>query len=99
MTNRKRVGALLMCLGMVLFLFVSSTFIAHEVGHDCSGEDCPICQMIAIHVILLRTLGFALLIALALFALRQVRSTRHGQRQQRLPASGTLVSWKIRLND
>jgi len=99
MTNRKRITAMLLCLGLVLALSVSSVFIAHETGHDCSGEDCPICQMVAVNVNLLRTIGLAVLILLVLFALRRGRFAHRERRQLCLLASGTLVSWKIRLND
>ena len=99
MTNRKRIGALLLCVGMVLALFVSSAYIAHEAGHDCSGEDCPICQMIAVNVNLLRTLGLAVLLLVALFVLSRRGLTHQILHRLALPTSGTLVSWKIRLND
>ncbi len=99
MTNRRRVAALLICIGLVFALSVSSAFIAHEAGHSCSGEDCPICQMIAVSVNLLRAIGLAVLLLPALFALlRETFAHRDWQRFY-MPASGTPVSWKIRLND
>ncbi len=99
MMNHRRAAALLLCIGLIFVLAVSSAFIAHEAGHDCSGHDCPICQMIAVSVNLLRTLGLAALMLLALFASLQGRFTHRDQQRLCLPASGTLVSWKIRLND
>ena len=99
MTNRKRIAALLLCIGLVFALAVSSAYIVHEAGHDCSGHDCPICRIITDSVNLLRTLGLAVLVLLALFALLQERFVHQVQQQLCLPASGTLVSWKIRLND
>ncbi|MCR4884967.1 MAG: hypothetical protein K6A68_15465 [Clostridiales bacterium] len=99
MTNRRRVAAFLLCIGFVFALAVSSAFIAHEAGHNCSGHGCPICQMIAANVNLLRTLGLAVLILLALFAMLQGRFAHRNQQRLCLSASDTLVSWKIRLND
>ena len=61
MTGRKRFGALLLCIGLLLVLSVSTAFIAHEADHDCCGEDCPICRTIAVNISLLRTLGLAVL--------------------------------------
>ncbi len=94
MTNRRRVTALLLCIGLVFALAVSSAFIAHEAGHDCTGNDCPICQMIAVNVNLLRTIGLAVLLLLALFALLRGRfAHRHGHD---LPAAGTLCPGRQR---
>ncbi|MBR3333425.1 MAG: hypothetical protein IKG23_03975 [Clostridia bacterium] len=59
MTNAKRAGAMILCIGLVLVLAVSVVFIVHEADHDCSGEDCPICQAIAVNIRLLRLAGTA----------------------------------------
>ena len=99
MTNRKRITALLLCIGLVFALAVSSACIAHEAGHDCSGEDCPVCQMVAANVNLLHTIGLAFLMLPALFALLLGRFAHRERQRFCLPASGTLVSWKIRLNN
>ena len=99
MTNRKRFAALLLCIGLVFALAVSSAFIAHEAGHSCTGEDCLICQMIAVNVNLLRNIVLAVLLLLALFALLRGRFAHRDRQRPHLPASATLVSWKIRLND
>ena len=99
MTNRKRIAALLLCIGLVFALAVSSAYIAHEAGHDCSGEDCPICRVIAANADVLRLSGLAVLMLLALFALPDGSFTCQEQQLLCRPVSGTLVSWKIRLND
>ena len=99
MTNRKRIAALLVCIALVFALAVSSAFIAHEAGHDCSGNDCPICRMIALNVDLLRTFGLVVLLLLVPAALQWGKFTRLKQRRSCLPVSGTPVSRKVRLND
>jgi hypothetical protein len=99
MMDRKRFGALLLCIGLILVLSVSTAFIAHEADHDCCGEDCPICRTVAINISLLRTLGLAVLAALFLFFLLSVRPVRCRRERYARFLSGTLVSWKIRLND
>ncbi len=99
MTNQKRVAALLLCVGLVFALAVSSAFIVHEAGHDCSGHDCHICQMIAANLNLLRTLGLAVLMLPAVFAALHGRFAHRDQQRFSLSASDTLVSRKIRLND
>ncbi len=98
MTNRRHIAALL-CVVLVLALAVSSAFIVHEAGHDCAGNGCPICRMIAVHMDLLRAMGLAVLILLALFFLLREKCARREPRRFSQPVSGTLVSWKIRLNN
>ena len=100
MMNRKRIGVLLVCIGLVIALSVSVFYIAHEAHHHCCGEDCPICETIAVNVRLLRTLGLALF-ALLLFRFRlpaQAARRHHQDRYVRF-VPGTLVSWKIRLDN
>lgn len=43
MMNRKRIGVLLVCVGLVIALSASVFYIAHEAHHDCCGEGCPVC--------------------------------------------------------
>ena len=99
MTNRKSFDTLLLCIGLILVLSVSVAFIACEADHDCCGEDCPICRTIASNISLLRTLGLAALAVLYSFFLLSVRPARRRWERYASFFSGTLVSWKIRLND
>ena len=99
MMTRKRIGALLLCIGLILVLSVSTAFLAHEASHDCEGEECPICRMIAINIGLLRAIGLVLFVFLSLFFLLPAQSAGRRQDRDARFRSGTLVSWKIRLND
>ncbi len=99
MSHQKRIGAGLLCVIFVLAMLVSSAFIIHEAGHDCTGEDCPICQAIAINDQLLRLIGAAILVPASLPGILRIKYSRADIPGFSLPASGTLVSWKIRLNN
>ncbi len=99
MTNAKRAGAMILCIGLVLVLAVSVAFIAHEADHDCSGEDCPICQAIAVNIRLLRLAGTAAIVLAAFFFLLSGPSAASRQDRYHCFRSGTPVSWKVRLND
>lgn len=99
MTNRKRFAALLLCVGLVLVLTASAFLLIHESDHDCSGEDCPVCRLIAINIRLLRTLGLAVLALLSLFFLRAGQSVSRCPERSVRSFSGTLVTWKIRLDN
>ena len=100
MMNRKRVSALLLCAAFILMLFVSSAYLVREAGHHCSHEEeCPVCRTIAVTKGLLRAFGLlltALAAALAPAVCRFMLRRRNGAS---VHAAGTLVSWKIRLND
>ena len=100
MSKQKRLFSLLVCAGMLLMLLVSSAYIAHEAGHDCTGQNCPICQFIARVEQVQRDLGTAVLALLLLcFFLPPVRPFHPGSGEDSLPAFATPVSQKIRLND
>ena len=49
MMKRRRAFAVAMAVAMLVFMILSSAYIAREAGHghDCVGEGCPICQFIA----------------------------------------------------
>ena len=40
MSSRKRMFALLLCVGMALMLVVSSAYLVSAAGHCCPGEHC-----------------------------------------------------------
>jgi hypothetical protein len=99
MTSRKRFGALVLCIGMAFILAVSAAFIIHEADHDCSGEDCPVCRLIAVNFNLLHILGLAAIAFLSFFFLLSRRLACGRRDRYNCFFSGTLVSWKVRLND
>ena len=100
MGRMKRAGVLLLCAAFVLALFVSSAYLVHEAGHThCTEEDCPVCRTIATAMTLLRALGLVILVLYGLSAPETCRVFRQVLSGTFTPASGTLVSWKIRLND
>lgn len=99
MTDRKRIGTLMLCIGLALVLAVSTAFLVHEADHDCSGEDCPVCRMIAVSINLLHALGLAVIAFLSALIPAAVRRVRGRRDRACCVFSGTPVSWKVRLND
>ncbi len=95
----RRIAAVLLAVVFALVMLVSSAFIIHEAGHDCTGEDCPICQMIAANSQLLRLVGAVVLVLVYLLGIPGTKHIWHDARGFSVPVSGTLVSWKIRLNN
>ena len=49
MNPSKKTAALLLCVFFALAVLFSSALIIHEAGHDCAGEDCPICRAVVYH--------------------------------------------------
>ncbi len=67
MTNKKRFAAIALA-ALVLFVLTASLFvIAHEADHDCTGENCPVCAVIAVCRNTLKTLGDTLIAAAVVF--------------------------------
>ena len=48
MTERTRIISAITVITVVFVLLFSILYIAVEADHDCTGEDCPICEQIAI---------------------------------------------------
>lgn len=99
MRGQKRIGAGLLCVIFVLAMLASSAFIIHEAGHDCTGEDCPICQAIIMNSQLLRLIGAVILLLASLLGILRTKHAWADTLRFSVPVSGTLVSWKIRLNN
>ncbi len=98
MIHHKRLLALLLCAGMLTLLAVSSAFIVLEAGHSCSGGMCKICESIAKTEAVLRGLVFFAFLSLIAAALR-VSEAFSAFTAARQAFFGTLVCWKVRLND
>ena len=86
-------------LSAVLFLLMafSAFYIAEESVHECSGEECPICECLQIcEGILYETQGARLIIISALIAYTFICSI--GTVNGRLFSFDTLVSEKVRMD-
>ena len=46
MTKRK--AALILTISFVFVMLIAHVFVIAEADHDCSGEDCPVCAVIAV---------------------------------------------------
>lgn len=99
MRDHKRLIALLLCLGLLLVLAVSSAFIVLEAGHVCCGKTCEICESVAKTEALLRGVAaFAFLLHIAAILPAMSRADT-ALKAARWSAPGTLVCWKVRLNN
>ena len=101
MSKGKHAIAMALCIAMMLSMFVSSAYIVHEAAHhhECSGENCPVCQFIDQVERVLRGFGMILLALLLICFAPAVRRDWCAFISANLLPSGTLVSRKIRLNN
>ncbi|MBQ8030353.1 MAG: hypothetical protein IJ260_02265 [Butyrivibrio sp.] len=86
--------------GAMLFLGVlfSNLYVAEEFVHDCTGEECPICQTIAECEAFVNRISTGLIVfAVALLAVLSVLKTVENITEGALLV--TLVSEKVRLNN
>lgn len=82
---------------MLLALFAATALEAHHVDHACTGEECPVCALIATARTALRTLVLALT-ALCTPLLAHTALEKAPRAHTLLLAPITLVSAKIKLS-
>lgn len=68
MMNKKKVTIILTILFVFVLLF-SHIFVIAEAEHECSGEDCPVCKIIAIVSDTIKLLSLVSLLAFFCFAI------------------------------
>lgn len=97
-SGRERIAAAVTALAIVLFMFLSVLFIAHEADHDCSGEGCPICELIQMVENNIRQIGSgaALTVAVSSLAYLAAAVLTHGGL---VVANTSPVLRKTRLNN
>ncbi|MBR1860716.1 MAG: hypothetical protein IJ796_02490 [Lachnospiraceae bacterium] len=84
---------------VVLFvMFFSVFFIASEAHHECSGEDCAICDVIAVCESTIRQIGGARVFAITALFAAVTALLSIGRSVDRFVFS-TPVSVKVRLNN
>ena len=93
-----KAAAIVMIAAVLLFLLVSTFFIAYEADHECTGEDCPVCALIQIVENNLRQLGSGAPVAAAVSSLILLSLVLQIRPEYSITIS-TPVSRKTRLNN
>ncbi len=60
MVTKRRLAAAILAALILAALTVSLFIVVHEAGHDCIGEGCPVCAVVAACQNTLKTLAGAL---------------------------------------
>ena len=90
--------SLFVCVVLIVGMLFSSFFVAAKHNHQCHGENCPICQMVAICESFLDNVGAgAFIYAAVLFTILFVYTA--GILSNYAFKAPTLVSQKVRLNN
>lgn len=97
-TKKKRVFSMAVCILFLFVTFASLFYIVKEAGHECTGENCPICACVHQAHQTLKNLGtgtiiwsgtiFTILFTLCVF-----------MQYVCMILNTSLVSQKVRLND
>ncbi len=95
---KERAAAGIICVMMLVMIILAAFFVAFETEHECTGEDCPVCDIIRLCENTLHQaadvsvpLSFAGIV-IVLFLMRELSAGSD------LPKV-TLVSQKIRMDD
>lgn len=84
-----------------VFLFgmlFSALFIAEESVHDCSGEDCPICEMIAQCENFVKRISPAIILAVLAFLAIELVCAYRSETDSDIVRT-TPLSLRVRLNN
>lgn len=97
MTKKRILTAVLTALVLVVMLS-SSLFIIEHVDHECTGEDCQICQQIYLCTQTLKTLSLAVIAAAVFYVFSALLSITIKQVETAC-VPHTPVSLKVKLSN
>lgn len=70
MPNRSRIAAAVLAAITILVVLSSSIFIIEHADHNCTGEDCPICEQLYASARNLKNLAAAAVTMIVMIAFR-----------------------------
>lgn len=94
----RRSMAALICLWLVCGVVFSVFFVSNEYDHDCSGDECPICQIITVCENFVKNISGGLILAVAALAAVLVVAGACVKDSADIIAD-TLITQKVRLNN
>ncbi len=94
---KNKIAAVVMCLVLGIFVLGTSIFIAEETDHSCTGNDCPVCNVIHFFETVIKEIasssGAKTLLASALIIFAVIKINK----QKQIQFSDTLISLKVEL--
>ena len=98
MTNRSRIAAAVLAAITILVVLSSSIFIIEHADHNCTGEDCPICEQLYSCAQNLKNLAAAAIAVTVMIAFRFAAYAGVGQAKYAY-APHTPVNLKVKLSN
>lgn len=96
--TKKRIMAVILTALVLIVMVSSSLYIAEHADHDCTGEDCSICQQIYLCTQTLKTLSLAVIAAAVFYAFSALLSITIRQVETAC-VPHTPVSLKVKLSN
>lgn len=96
--TKKRIMAVILTALVLIVMVSSSLYIAEHADHDCTGEDCSICQQIYLCTQTLKTLSLAVIAAAVFYAFSALLSITIRQVETAC-VPHTPVSLKVKLTN
>ena len=96
--TKKRIMAVILAALVLIVMVSSSLYIAEHADHDCTGEDCSICQHIYLCTQTLKTLSLAVIAAAVFYAFSALLSITIRQVETAC-VPHTPVSLKVKLTN
>lgn len=96
--TKKRIMAAILTALVLIVMVSSSLYIAEHADHDCTGEDCSICQQIYLCTQTLKTLSLAVIAAAVFYAFSALLSITIRQVETAC-VPHTPVSLKVKLTN
>ena len=97
-SRRREITRAGLALALVLVLLMPSLFIVAESHHDCTGDQCPVCKVVA-GAVQMEQQGADVPQALAVATLLLAATVAACLRRTLLLAVDTPVSLRVRMND
>lgn len=96
--TKKRIMTVILAALVLIVMVSSSLYIAEHADHDCTGEDCSICQQIYLCTQTLKTLSLAVIAAAVFYAFSALLSITIRQVETAC-VPHTPVSLKVKLTN
>lgn len=96
--TKKSIMAVILAALVLIVMVSSSLYIAEHADHDCTGEDCSICQQIYLCTQTLKTLSLAVIAAAVFYAFSALLSITIRQVETAC-VPHTPVSLKVKLTN